>query len=68
MVTEARRYRSDNRDIEDTELEVYQAEDGDWYVSVIQRGNKFGPCVRVTTSGSPPGLVDRSTVSLFFTR
>ena len=53
-----RRYPSDDRDLRgcDNELCVFSGENGDWYVSIVKRGEKIGPCVRVTTSGSPLGM------------
>jgi len=51
------RYRSDDRDLpgHDNDLLVFSGGNGDWYVSVVKHGEKIGPCVRITTSGSPRG-------------
>jgi hypothetical protein len=58
MTTEARRYRSDDRDLPDgdNDLLVFAAENGDWYIAIVRHGEKLGPAVRLTTSGSPRGL------------
>ena len=55
---EPRRYRSDDRDLNgcDQDLQVFMGENGDWYVSIVKHGERCGPCVRVTTSGTPRGL------------
>lgn len=54
-----RRYRSDDRDIDerhDLDLMVLPPDgNGDWYVSILPHGHRLGPAVRVTTSGSPHG-------------
>lgn len=52
-----RSYPSDDRDLDgcDHELHVFSGENGDWYVSIVRRGEVIGPHVRVTTSGSPRG-------------
>ncbi len=57
MLPEAR-YRSDDRDLDghDKDLLVFYGNNGDWYVSVVNHGEKIGPCVRVTTSGVPRGF------------
>jgi hypothetical protein len=54
-LTEQRRYRSDDRDLDgcDNDLLIFQGENGDWYVSIVKHGEKLGPCVRITTSGAP---------------
>jgi hypothetical protein len=53
----ARRYRSDDRDLynHDNDLLVFQGENGDWYISIVKHGEKLGPSVRLTTSGTPRG-------------
>jgi hypothetical protein len=59
-----RRYRSDDRDLDDcdNDLVVMPPDgNGDWYVSVLPHGHKIGPTVRVTTSGSPRGQRGVST-------
>ena len=58
MSREPRRYRSDDRDLDghDLELVVLPPDgNGDWYVSIVDHGDKIGPTVRVTTSGAPRG-------------
>lgn len=54
-----RRYRSDDRDMgedHDLDLQVLPPDgNGDWYVSVLPHGHRFGRAVRVTTSGTPRG-------------
>jgi len=47
-----KRYRSDDQDIEDNELLIYQGGNGDWYLSIVKTGEKLGPSIRITTSGS----------------
>lgn len=57
-MAEPRRYRSDDRDLEDHDLDLVVLPpdgNGDWYVSVLPHGDKIGPTVRVTTSGTPNG-------------
>jgi hypothetical protein len=39
----------------DLELMVFHGDNGDWYVSIVETHKKLGPCVRITTSGSPRG-------------
>lgn len=54
-----RRYRSDDRDLEDcdNDLAIFQGENGDWYVSILPHGDRVTrACVRITTSGAPRGL------------
>lgn len=53
-----RRYRSDDRDVTglDNDLLVFHGNNGDWYVSVLPHGNRVGPAVRLTTSGTPRGF------------
>ena len=54
-----RRYRSDDRDMgEDHDLDLMILPpdgNGDWYVSVLPHGDRFGRAVRITTSGTPHG-------------
>jgi len=69
-VGEPRRYRSDDRDLDghDLELVVLPPDgNGDWYVSIVDHGDKIGPTVRVTTSGAPRGqeLVCVAVAKLF---
>jgi hypothetical protein len=54
------RYWSDDRDLDrcNDDLVVLQGGNGDWYVSVVKHGEKFGPAVRFTTSGTPRGFAD----------
>lgn len=51
-----REYISDDRDIEANRLQIFMGGNGDWYVSVIREGDRIGPAVRVTTSGTPRGF------------
>jgi hypothetical protein len=44
-------YVSDDCDIEENRLRVYQGENGDWYVQICKPGERIGVAVRVTTSG-----------------
>jgi hypothetical protein len=55
---EVRAYRSDDRDLRgcDNELRVFSGGNGDWYVSIVGRGDRIGPAVRITTSGTPRGF------------
>lgn len=55
-----RRYRSDDRDQErnDNDLLVFMGGNGDWYVSIVKHGEKLGPAVRLTTSGTPHNCQD----------
>lgn len=67
---EPRRYRSDDRDLDghDLELVVLPPDgNGDWYVSIVDHGDKIGPTVRITTSGAPRGqeLVCVAVAKLF---
>jgi hypothetical protein len=69
-VGEPRRYRSDDRDLDghDLELVVLPPDgNGDWYVSIVEHGDKIGPTVRITTSGAPRGqeLVCVAVAKLF---
>lgn len=52
-----RNYRSDDRDLEnrDNTLVVNMGGNGDWYVMIVKTGEKYGPTVRVTTSGAMQG-------------
>lgn len=53
--TKIRSYHSDDRDLAgcDMRLDVFQGENGDWYVSICPSSHKGGPaCVRITTSGN----------------
>jgi hypothetical protein len=55
---EQRIYRSDDRDLDggDNDLAVFPGENGDWYVVIRPHGERLSrACVRVTTSGTPPG-------------
>lgn len=60
-----RRYLSDDADIDGHEYELVihdgRAGNGDWYISVLPKGHKIGPTVRVRTSGGEaarlPGFV-----------
>jgi hypothetical protein len=52
-----RRYRSDDRDEKggDNELVISMGGNGDWYLSIVARGERLGRSVRLTTSGTPRG-------------
>lgn len=56
MIRSPREYLSDDRDLRPNKLVVMQAENGDWYVSIVKIGDRLGPCVRLTTSGAPSHL------------
>ena len=51
MIREPRYYLSDDCDIEENKLKIYQAENGDWYVVVLKLNERIGTAVRITTSG-----------------
>lgn len=53
-LNEPRRYLTDDADISDPmELELFMGGNGDWYMSVLPKGDRLTRhCVRVTTSGS----------------
>lgn len=58
-INERHEYLSDDRDgygAGGNCLVIMPAENGDWYVSVLKPGDRVGEAVRITTSGSPPGL------------
>lgn len=59
--TETREYLSDDWDMEKNRLAIFAGENGDWYVSVIPEGDRFGPAVRVTTSGARNEYRDMAT-------
>lgn len=53
--TEPRSYPSDDRDIDEQpmEMQLFQGENGDWYLSVLPIGDRFTRhCVRITTHGT----------------
>lgn len=55
------RYLTDDRDLEEPhELMIRFGGNGDWYVSVLPKGHRIGPAVRLCTSGgasrAAPGL------------
>lgn len=64
-MSEDRRYLSDDADIDrhDYELVIHDARDrnGDWYISIVPKGHKIGPTVRIRTSGGEasrlPGFI-----------
>ena len=51
MIREPRYYLSDDCDIEENKLKIYQAENGDWYVVILKPNERIGTAVRITTSG-----------------
>lgn len=55
---EPRTYRSDDRDLrgDDNDLGVFAGGNGDWYITIVAHGERLGPAVRLTTSGTPRGL------------
>ncbi len=65
MAADERRYLSDDADIDGHEYELVihdgRAGNGDWYISVLPKGHKIGPTVRIRASGGEssrlPGLV-----------
>lgn len=52
MIREPRYYLSDDCDIEENKLKIYQAENGDWYVVILKPNERIGTAVRITTSGA----------------
>lgn len=58
MIREPRYYLSDDCDIEENKLKIYQAENGDWYVVILKPDERIGTAVRVTTSGARIGYFD----------
>lgn len=48
-----RRFLTDDCDLDEYELMVVdnRAGNGDWYISVLPKGHKIGPTVRICTSG-----------------
>jgi hypothetical protein len=58
MIREPRYYLSDDCDIEENKLKIYQAENGDWYVVILKPDERVGTAVRITTSGARRGCFD----------
>lgn len=58
MIREPRYYLSDDCDIEENKLKIYQAENGDWYVVILKPNERIGTAVRITTSGARRGYFD----------
>lgn len=48
---ETRDYLTDDCDLNKNRLELYQGENGDWYISTLKEGQRLGNVVRITTSG-----------------
>jgi len=45
-------YLTDDSDTDDMELRLSQGDNGDWYLSILPKGDRFTRhCVRITTSG-----------------
>jgi hypothetical protein len=40
----------------DNDLVVSMGGNGDWYITIVKHGEKIGPTVRLTTSGTPRGF------------
>ena len=51
MIREPRYYLSDDCDIEENRLQIFQGENGDWYLSVLKPNERFSTACRITTSG-----------------
>lgn len=53
---ETLRYETDDCDIDDSELSIYQGGNGDWYIGVAEKGRHPKRVVRIRTSGGscPP--------------
>lgn len=51
-MADVREYISDDCDIEENRLRIYQGENGDWYVQICRPGERIGVAVRITTSGT----------------
>lgn len=51
MIRESRYYLSDDCDIEENRLQIFQGENGDWYISVLKPNERFSTTCRITTSG-----------------
>lgn len=56
-------YVTDDRDEKSPhELKIFLGGNGDWYVSVLPKGHRVGPAVRLCTSGgassAAPGLTN----------
>jgi len=53
MIREPRYYLSDDCDIEENRLQIFQGENGDWYLSVLKPNERFSNTYcRITTSGA----------------
>lgn len=51
MIREERTYITDDCDLNHNRLELFQGENGDWYISTLKEGDRLGNAVRITTSG-----------------
>ena len=51
MIREPRYYLSDDCDIAENRLQMFQGNNGDWYLSVLKSNERSGTCCRITTSG-----------------
>ena len=53
MIKEPRYYLSDDCDIEENRLQIFQAENGDFYLSILKPNERFSnTACRITTSGA----------------
>lgn len=48
---EKRIYITDDCDLNHNRLELFQGDNGDWYISTLKEGERLGNAVRITTSG-----------------
>ena len=46
-----RDYITDDCDLNKNRLEIFQGENGDWYIQTLKEGDRLGAAVRITTSG-----------------
>lgn len=47
---EPRDYLTDDCDLNKNRLEIYQGQNGDWYIQTFKEGQRLGNAVRITTS------------------
>lgn len=52
MIREPRYYLSDDCDIEENRLQIFQAPNGDFYLSVLKPNERFSTSCRITTDGA----------------
>lgn len=48
---ETRDYLTDDCDLNKNRLEIFQGENGDWYIQTFKEGQRTWNAVRITTSG-----------------